>query len=213
MPAAMSAYTLERPVTLLGVDDGFKWLGVDRQGRANWRVRPRADLGRANWAGRTADARDGAQDTKRGEIAHRCIATDLRDSAYASLAATCIFRRSAAPTRLRFTSLFAWGTLSLRTCSRARFLCAWMAIDFSACECAGYTSPLRTSEALPSTCNLPSMRRCVRARQEPASLPISMAACERHRCASRRASCDPEPTITRVKNGPSRSSTSSQAMP
>jgi hypothetical protein len=33
----------------------------------------------------------------------------------------------------------------------------------------------------------------VRARQEPASLPISVAACERHRCASRRASCDPEP--------------------
>ena len=121
----------------------------------------RPHSGRSRWAA-------GAS-TRRSPIAHRRIATYLRVSAYASLAATCIFRRSAAPTRLRFTSLFARRTLSLRTCSRARFLCAWMAIDFSACECVGYTSPLRTAEALPSTCNLPSMRRCVRARQEPAA--------------------------------------------
>jgi DNA-binding transcriptional MocR family regulator len=48
----------------------------------------------------------------------------FRVSAYASRAATCAFRRSAAPRRFRFTSRFARWTLSRSTCSLARFRCA-----------------------------------------------------------------------------------------
>jgi hypothetical protein len=69
----------------------------------------------------------------------RRLASYLRVSAYASLAARCAFSRSAAPVSLNFTSRRARWTLSRRTWSLARFRCAWIAIRFSLCDRAGYT--------------------------------------------------------------------------